>query len=78
MLDKIVIHSNRKQATIVFTDRNPVCISSDLDVVPLLMWFLGHPNAHTITDYNNNVIGIELRRDCSDEVTVTIELKDIA
>lgn len=78
MLDKIVIHSNRKQATMVFTDRDPVGISSDVDVVPLLMWFLGHPNAHMVTDNSSNVVGIEFRRDTSNEVTVKIELKEVA
>lgn len=78
MLDKIVIHSNRKQATMVFTDRDPVGISSDVDVVPLLLWVLGSPMAHLIVHYPNTVTGIELRRDCSDEVTVRIELKDVA
>ena len=78
MLDKIVIHSNRKQATMIFTDRSPVGISSDKDVVPLLMWFLGHPHAHMVTDYPSNVVSIELRRDTTNEVTVKLELKDVA
>ena len=78
MLDKIVIHSDRKQATMVFTDRSPVGISSDVDVVPLLMWFLGHPSAHIVSYYPGNVSHIELRRDTSHEVTLKIELKDVA
>lgn len=79
MLDKVVIHSNRKQATMVFTDRSPVGISSDVDVVPLVMWFLGHPLARlTLANDGQTVTGIEIRRDCSDEVTVKIELKSAA
>ncbi len=75
MLDKIVIHSNRKQATMVFTDRSPVGISSDVDVVPLLMWFLGHPNAKLVLAHDGEtVLGIEVRRDCGDEITMKIEI----
>jgi len=73
MLDKIVIHSNRKQATMIFTDREPFSVSSDIDVVPLLMWFLGNPHAHlTLAKDGETVTGIELRRDCSDEITMKI------
>lgn len=73
MLDKIVIHSSRKFALIIFSDRSPVGVSSDVDVVPLLMWFLGNPHAHlTLANDGETVTGIELRRDCSDEITMKI------
>lgn len=78
MLDKIVVLSSRKQAVMVFTDRSPVTVSSDVDVVPLLMWFLSCPTAKLVTKYPHNVVGIELRRDTSNEVTVKIDLKEVA
>lgn len=77
MLDKIILHSNRKQAALIFTDRQPVTVSSDVDVVPLLLLFLGHPHAKVI-QHSTDVFVIELRRDSSDEVTVKIQLKDVA
>lgn len=79
MLDKIVIHSNRKQVTMIFTDRSPVGISSDVDVVPLLMWFLGSSLAKLAVAHDGETVtGIELRKDCSDEVTMKIVLGNAA
>lgn len=79
MLDKIVILSCRKQAYMIFTDRAPFGISSDVDVVPLLLWFLGSPIARlTLANDGETVTGIELRRDCSEEVTMKIVLGDAA
>jgi hypothetical protein len=75
MLDKVVILSCRKQAYMIFTDRAPFGISSDVDVVPLLMWFLDFPNARLIiANDGETVLGIEVRRDCGDEVTLKIEI----
>lgn len=78
MLDKVVILSCRKQAYLIFTNRTPVGVSSDVDVVPLLMWFLGFPNTHLVFNARTNVVSIEVRRDCSDEITVKINLDDAA
>ena len=56
----------------VFTDREPFTMSSDVGVVPLLMWFLDCPNARLIVDSNNDTItGIEIRN-FNDEITVKI------
>ena len=77
MLDKVVILSCRKQAYIIFTDRDPIGVSSDEDVVPLLLWFFDSPNAYLAIN-GGKVTGIELRKDCSDEVTVSLSLRDVA
>lgn len=77
MLDKIVLSSNRKVATLVFTNKHPITISSDVDVVPLLLLFLGHPQAR-LAQYIDKSIVVELRRDTSDEITIKIPLKDVA
>lgn len=79
MLDKIVIHSNRREAIMIFTDRSPFTVSSDVDVVPLLMWFLGNPHAHlTLAHDGETVTSIELRRDCSNEITMKIVIGNAA
>ena len=73
MLDKVVILSCKKQAYFIFDDRAPFGVSSDVDVIPLLMWFLNYPNAKlVIANDGETVTGIELRRDCSDEITLKI------
>lgn len=78
MLDKIVISSDRKRAMMVFLDRAPFNITSDTDVVPLLMWFLDFPNTHlTIANDGETVTGIEVRK-LDDEVTVKIVMGDAA
>ena len=74
MLDKIVLSSCRKQATMIFTDRAPFTISSDKDVVPPLMWFLGCPNAQLIiANDGETVTGIEVRK-FDNEITMKIVL----
>jgi hypothetical protein len=79
MLDKIVILSCRKQAYLIFTDRAPFGISSDVDVVPLLMWFLDCPHAKLILAHDGETVtGIEVRRDCGDEITMKIIMDDAA
>jgi len=78
MLDKIIILSCRKQAFLIFTNRAPVGVTSDTDVVPVLMWFLGHPNAHLVVNHRQNIINIELRRDCDGEITVKTHMEDVA
>lgn len=70
MLDKIVLSSCRKMATMIFTDREPVVISSDKNVEPLLMWFLDFPQAKLITE-NETVTGIEITKP-DDEITMKI------
>lgn len=55
----------------VFTDRPPVSITSDIDVIPVLLWFTNDPRAHLIVD-GETVVGIELRK-YDDEVTVWTE-----
>lgn len=78
MLDKIVLSSNRKQAMMVFTDREPMIVSSDVDVVPLLMWFLDCPGARLIVaNDGETVTGIEIRK-FDDEITVKIKLDGAA
>jgi len=78
MLDKVVILSCRKQAIMVFTDRAPFTITSDTDVVPLLMWFLDCPNVClAIANDGETVTGIEVRK-FDNEVTMKILLKDVA
>jgi hypothetical protein len=63
----------------IFTDRAPFGISSDVDVVPLLMWFLDYPNAKLILANDGaTVTGIEILRDCSDEITVKIVMDNAA
>jgi hypothetical protein len=79
MLDKVIISSCKKQAMFIFDDRVPFTVSSDDNVVPLLMWFLGHPNAKlTIAHDGETVTGIEFRRDCSGEVTMKIDITKVA
>lgn len=75
MLDKIML-KNKHEASLIFTDRSPVRISSDVDVVPILLWFLGDTNAIPIP--TGDGIAIELRRDTADEITVKIELNKVA
>lgn len=77
MLDKIVLSSGRQVATLIFTDKHPITITSDFDVVPLLMLFLGHPQAK-VAQYIDNSIVIEMRRDTSGEITIKIPIKDVA
>lgn len=67
MLDKIIVLSCRKQAIMSFTDKPPFSISSDTDVVPVLLWFINDPRAHLLVD-GETVMGIEVRQ-CDDEVT---------
>ena len=69
MLDKVIVVS-RHQAYMIFDDRSPVSISSDIDVVPFLLWFLGHPAAHLVVN-GETVTGIELRV-YNDEITQKI------
>ena len=79
MLDKVIVLSCRKQAYLIFTNRVPFGISSDIDVVPLLMWFLGFPNAKfIIANDGETITGIELRKDCGDEITVKLVIGDVA
>ena len=79
MLDKIVILSCKKQAYLIFDDRAPFGVSSDVDVIPLLMWFLSYSNAKLIlANDGETVVGIELRRDCGDEITLRIVNEDAA
>ena len=42
------------------------------------MWLLDHPNAHLMINRDNIVTGIELRRDCGDEITLKIDIGDAA
>jgi hypothetical protein len=75
MLDKIVILSCKKQAYLIFDDRAPFGVCSDINVIPMLMWFLNYPNAKLIiANDGETVTGIELIRDCSDEITLKIVL----
>lgn len=76
MLDKIMLSSDRKQATMIFTDRQPFTISSDTDVVVILAWFFDDPRAHVVLN-GETVTGLELRK-FDDEVTQNILLKDVA
>lgn len=78
MLDKIIVLKSKKQAFLIFTNRQPISVSSSVDIVPLLLWYLDSPHAHLTLDNNGMVVGIELRRDCSDEITVEIEIKGVA
>jgi hypothetical protein len=78
MLDKIVILSCRTKALFIFTDRAPFTLTSDVDVVPMLMWFLDCPHAKlALADDGNTVTGIEVRRDC-DEITMKITMDNAA
>lgn len=74
MLDKIII-VGKHEAHFIFDDRVPFIIHSDEDVIPLLMWFLGHPYAEVFV--NKGSITIHLRT-FSDEITMEIETKDVA
>lgn len=76
MLDKIVLSRDRKEAKMIFTDREPFTLTSDVDVVIILSWFLGDPRAHMVVS-GETVSGLELRK-MDDEVTVNILLKDVA
>ena len=78
MLDKIVIHSDRKQACMIFTDRSPINVTSDIDVIPLLMWLLGDSRAKLTISMWDKVTGIELLRDSSNEVTMKINFMGAA
>ena len=78
MLDKIVIHSSCKQATMIFTDRSPINVTSDVDVIPLLMWLLGDSRAKLTISMWDKVTGIELLRDNSNEVTMKIDFMGVA
>lgn len=78
MLDKIVIAQSRKEAFFIFTDRTPIRVASDIDVVPILMWLLGYPNAHLVVNPRAGIVTIELRRDCGEEITMKIKLDDVA
>ena len=77
MLDKIILSSDRKEATMFFTDRTPFGVSSDIDVVPLLLWFLNCPNTKFVPT-NDKPLNIEVRRDTSEEVTSFLEIKEAA
>ena len=77
MFDKIIVHSSRKEAYIIFTDKQPFCIRSDTDVVPILMLLLGHSRAHLVVN-GEEVTGIEVRRDCGDEITVKTKWLEVA
>ena len=68
MLLKIVILSCRKKALMIYSDRSPVSLTSDSDVIPLLLWFTGDPRAHLLVS-GETVHGIEVRK-FDDEVTV--------
>lgn len=74
MLDKIII-VGKHEAHLIFDDRVPFIISSDEDVVPLLLWFLGYPYIDVFAI--NGVVTIHLRT-FSDEITMEIETKDVA
>lgn len=77
MLDKIVIHSDRKQACMIFTDRSPINVTSDVDVIPLLLWLLGDSRAKLTISLWHRVTGVELLKDTSNEVTMKIDFKDV-
>jgi hypothetical protein len=74
MLDKIIIVS-KHEARFVFDDRVPFTICSDVDVIPLLLLFLGHPYVEIFTI--RGAVTIQLRT-FSDEITMEIETKDVA
>lgn len=68
MIDKVVI-LNRNQALIIFTNKQPVQLSSDTDVSTFILWFLGDIRVQV---ENSNVI--EMRRDTSHENTMEIKV----
>lgn len=68
MLDKIIISSDRKEASLVFTDSRVFTISSSTDVLPILLWFLDSPCARLVS-CDDTVVGLEVRRNSDDEVT---------
>ena len=76
MLDKVVISKDRKEAKMIFTDRDPFTITSDTDVVAILSWFLNDPRAHIVTNNTSQIVGLELRK-FDDEVTQNIFFKSV-
>lgn len=77
MLDKIIIVS-QYQAYLIYEGREPIGIHSDECVRMFLLWIFGDKRAHLVVNDKNKVTGIELRIDSSDEVTIEIEIKEIA
>ncbi len=79
MLDKIVVLSCRKQAYMIFTDREPIGIYSDKDVTVFLRWFLDDKRVRLDTVTNmmgeQTVIGFQVI-EFNDEVTIKIEIKE--
>jgi hypothetical protein len=72
MLDKVLI-LNKNEAVLIFTNRTPITLSSDENVVLLVMWYLEHPQVFSAPDGS-----IEFRRDTSEEITQKIMLDGVA